>query len=192
MEKLLSVLIDMDKIETIVQQYKKLSDWCSAFWNAVYDKCSGDIACSAGCGICCELQSVNLLEAFIIFRALQTGKIRLNDKYNEKCVFLIDDKCEIYNVRPLICRTHGLAIKSREFTTAYSITCPYNFNETDLTKNPGIILDMDMVTENSVKLNLAFCITNGLDNFGDKRILMRDIVSGTFASQIANVFKRQP
>jgi Fe-S-cluster containining protein len=182
----------MDKVETIVQQYKKLSDWCSAFWNAVYEKCKGDIACNAGCGICCELQSVNLLEAYIIFRALQSGTISLNNQFKEKCTFLIDDKCEIYNVRPLICRTHGLAIKSREFTTSYSITCPYNFCETDLDKNSSIILDMDMVTENSVKLNLAFCLINGLDNFADKRILMRDIVSGTFDPQIVHVFKRQP
>jgi len=183
-------LIDMSKTETIVQQYKKLSDWCSSFWNTVYDKYKGDIACNAGCGICCELQSVNLLEAYIIFKALQSCTLNLNTQCNEKCVFLVDEKCEIYNVRPLICRTHGLAIKSREFTTSYSITCPYNFNETDLEKNSSIILDMDMITENSVKLNLAFCLIHGLDNFAEKRILMRDIVAASFDPQIINVFKR--
>jgi Fe-S-cluster containining protein len=181
----------MDKIETIVQQYKKLADWCSAFWNAVYEKYKGDIACNPGCGICCELQSVNLLEAYLIYSALQSGTTSLNNQFKEKCVFLIDDKCEIYTVRPLICRTHGLAIKSREFTTSYSITCPYNFGETDLDKSSSVILDMDMITENSVKLNLAFCLVNGLDKFADKRILMRDIASGTFDPQIAHVFKRQ-
>jgi len=189
MEKLQSALIKMDKIEAIVRQYKKLSEWCSGFWNAVYDKCSGDIACNAGCGICCELQSVNLLEAYIIFKALTSRRIILNNQFHEKCVFLMDDKCEIYNVRPLICRTHGLAIKSKEFVTSYSITCPYNFNETDLEQKNSIILDMDMVTENSVKLNLAFCMINGLDDFADKRLLMRDITSGTFDPQIVNVFK---
>ncbi|NLD94104.1 MAG: YkgJ family cysteine cluster protein [Fibrobacter sp.] len=190
MVKLPSVLIDMDKIDIIVQQYKKLSDWCSAFWDAVYDKCKGDIACNAGCGICCELQSVNLLEAYIIYRALQSCKVTLNNQFNEKCVFLVDDTCEIYTVRPLICRTHGLAIKSREFTTPYSITCPYNFNETDLEKNSSVILDMDMITENSVRLNLAFCTINGLEHFADKRILMRDIASETFDPRVVNVFKR--
>jgi len=172
----------------VLAKYKKLSIWCEKFCKKTFVKYADDIACHAGCGICCELQSVNLLEAFSIFSSGVCGAVPVKSDNDGKCVFLHDDKCSIYDNRPLVCRTHGLAIKSREFTSAYSITCPYNFRETDFDKRSDFILDMDIVTENMMRLNYAFCIMTNLRHLESERILLCDIANSQFTPEIAQAF----
>jgi len=178
----------MAAIRDVLKQYHKLNDWCAQFWNKTYKTCSNDIACSAGCGICCELQSVNILESYSIYMSLTDKLTAAVLPESSKCVFLVDDKCSIYGIRPQICRTHGLAIKSKEFISAYSITCPYNFSKTDLDCMPECILDIDMVTENLMKLNYAFCLLVNLKHLASERILLKDIAMRTLSLEIAQAF----
>jgi uncharacterized protein len=77
-------------------------------------------ACRKGCSACCRVElSVCDVEAQSISEALAqlpTGRrlaiaARAEDE-NGACVFLRDDgACEIYEGRPLVCRTQGLALR---------------------------------------------------------------------------------
>lgn len=171
----------MSSIENVVEKYNELGMYCENFWQRVLKKFAKDIACHAGCGICCELQSVNLLEAYSITRSLPLDYTPPESVQNSKCVFLSNDVCTIYTSRPLICRTHGLIIKSIEFTNDYSITCPYNFSECDVEISSEVILDIDRITENMMKLNYAFCMITDLLHLASDRIDLADIANRKFA-----------
>jgi uncharacterized protein len=178
----------MSSIENVLDKYNQLGSYCEKFWQRVLKKFAKDIACHAGCGICCELQSVNLLEAYSITRSLPRDYNALQSIQNGKCVFLCNDVCTIYGSRPIICRTHGLIIKSVEFTSDYSITCPYNFSESDSQISSEAILDIDRVTENMMKLNYAFCMITDLKHLASERIDLADIADRKFVPEVANAF----
>jgi Fe-S-cluster containining protein len=171
----------MSSIENVLDKYNELGTYCENFWQGVSKKFAKDIACHEGCGICCELQSVNLLEAYSITRSLPADYIPPENVCDDKCAFLCNDVCTIYASRPLICRTHGLIIKSVEFTSDYSITCPYNFNECNNEICSEAILDIDRITENMMKLNYAFCMITDLLHLASERILLADIANRKFA-----------
>lgn len=178
----------MSSIENVLEKYNQLGAYCENFWKRVSKKFAKDIACHAGCGICCELQSVNLLEAYSITRSLPRDYCALESIQNCKCVFLCNDVCTIYASRPIICRTHGLIIKSVEFTSDCSITCPYNFSECDSEIAPEAILDIDRVTENMMKLNYAFCTITDLKHLASERIDLADIANRKFSPEVKGVF----
>jgi hypothetical protein len=78
------------------------------------------------------------------------------------CPFLADNSCTIYPVRPITCRTHGLPIRSASLTGGSIDCCPLNFTERDLSIiEKKYVLDIDMITDNLMRLNLAFCLISG-------------------------------
>ncbi|MBN2626728.1 MAG: YkgJ family cysteine cluster protein [Spirochaetales bacterium] len=69
------------------------------------------LLCRAGCSSCCQPISLLPLEwHWIKSRLTDQGK---NDNQNTergRCPFLRHNLCTIYDIRPLICRTHGLPL----------------------------------------------------------------------------------
>lgn len=78
------------------------------------------LCCQKGCSICCEKGEYPISE--LELKYLMHGYIELdistkikiqenikNIKKGEKCPFLINNFCSIYEHRPIICRVHGLA-----------------------------------------------------------------------------------
>ena len=103
------------------------------------------------------------------------------DQSAEQCIFLHNNECTIYPVRPVICRTHGLPII---YPDRQGIDiCPLNFTEFDLTKiDNRFLFDAERITENLMRLNLEFCImTEKKDSAGDRiplhRLMNRDYKS---------------
>lgn len=171
------------KIHDIIDNYLKLCDYCDAIWNRVYKAYPNEIACRKGCGICCELQSVNRIEAYVIRSYIINNNIDdIGVANNNACPFLRDQTCAIYPARPIICRTHGLILRSSEFPLSrHAASCPYNFpsfHPNDIP--PEMTVDVDIITKNLVNLNLAFCMAGGIDAV-DKtegteiRVLLRDL-----------------
>jgi len=173
----------------IFSKYAALCDYCEKFWQSVSKKYPKDIACHAGCGICCELQSVNLLEAYSIYNVLRLNEKKMETEQKSSCVFLLNDTCSIYSARPIICRTHGLVIKSVEFTSSFSITCSYNFHYTDDVPHDAI-LDIDLITKNLIRLNYAFCMVIGKKQIASERIELSQIASGKLPIEIQNAFEK--
>jgi uncharacterized protein len=168
----------MPPYKKVAEQYKKITGYCDQFWKQIKDRYPAEISCTVGCSNCCELQSVNYLEAFMIARHMNGRDFSRAGKTG--CPFLTDSRCRIYGARPLICRTHGLLLKSKEFAGRVAITCPDNFTGIDLaTVNDKYALDIDAVTASLARLNAAFCMVLGDLKKVKGRIALSDLASGS-------------
>ena len=89
------------------------------------------VLCKKGCSLCCECGDYPISQ--IEFEYLMKGYIELDDaskqivrqnindiKKGEICPFLFDNKCLVYEYRPVICRVHGLA-----YMGVNSVIVPY-------------------------------------------------------------------
>ena len=81
------------------------------------------IACTKGCtGNCCRIHiSVYPVEAVSLAVALQAQPSELRRRIQQRarqtstfgpCPLLADGACQLYNVRAVICRTHGLPVST--------------------------------------------------------------------------------
>lgn len=163
-------------LNDILIQYKKLTEYCDNFFNLVYKNYNSQMMCKKGCYFCCKLESVLLIEAYVIENFIKNIRSKEKLKWSKKrnyCLFLNNKKCEIYEVRPIICRTHGLLLYYHK--EGLVNTCKLNFNNLDSIEN-SIILDVKKVTENLVKLNLAFAIVIGKKDQADIRIFLKNLI----------------
>jgi Fe-S-cluster containining protein len=174
----------MPAFQKIIGQHKNLCSYCDAFWKRTKDRYPTEIKCSPGCSACCVLQSVNFLEAYLIADRHAAGGTPSSSLTGDKCHFLEEDKCRIYPVRPLICRTHGLLLKSREFRGRFAPSCAQNFTCAELSAaDDAYSLDIDRITNNLARLNAAFCILLGDLKKAKERIAVGDLADGSIGRE---------
>lgn len=136
-------------------------------------------SCQAGCSSCCQVDlSVFPVEADPIAEALGQLPSSLRQavaarrQSNAHCLFLVDDTCVIYQERPIICRSQGLALQSAENTRA---TCPKNYQEQDLLALPDpVVLNLNTLNTLLSVLHQVYCRQ---ENVPDRRIRMADLLS---------------
>lgn len=119
---------------------------------------SKNIVCAKKCSSCCIDTTVLPIEFFSILSVLITKNIK-PDITKENCSLLKKSLCQIYELRPLICRTHGLplAYGEDEDPLAKSISfCELNFKSKIPDFNDKNILDMDELNIELVRLNEKF------------------------------------
>ena len=75
---------------------------------------SDQLSCRAGCDSCCTAGlSVLPVEAAALQRLLDDQAPTFTAKGQGFCAFLdVDGRCAVYAARPLLCRTHGLPLKT--------------------------------------------------------------------------------
>jgi hypothetical protein len=170
----------MAKVAEILARYRELCDYCTKLSRRVEARFGSAWRCAAGCSGCCRLETVCGLEALALL-ADGAGQVSTPGfSGGEVCCLLRDDRCLVYRQRPLICRTHGLPLISGELTGGEIDCCPLNHPalttvevlETDL------VLDLDLVTENLLRLNLALFILLGRPELAEKRFPLRSLVGG--------------
>jgi len=106
-----------NNIATIKEVYKAIDN----FFNAAPEENKKGIQCKTGCTACCFIDlDVSADEAATIISYCNENAIEIDKDYLEKqsavgrkkyselsrCVFLKDDLCNIYSVRPVACRKH--------------------------------------------------------------------------------------
>jgi Fe-S-cluster containining protein len=173
-------------------QYQKLRDHADQFFATVQAAFPEEMQCARGCAGCCILETVSPLEAWLIEthlasqsggeagRALNPAAVE-ND---QACPFLDQEECRIYSVRPIICRTHGLAMYYPEDATLES--CPLNFQTIDITSlDPKYLLNASQLTENLMRLNLAFGLITGQPEKSGERIRLTDILQRQNPAEIS-------
>ncbi|MEJ2637515.1 MAG: YkgJ family cysteine cluster protein [Calditrichia bacterium] len=167
----------MDLLKELRANYFKLCAYCDAFFKNTQNRHDDEMQCGAGCCSCCILESVTPLEAWIIRDYLQENEVKANRGNNGRCIFLNDCRCGIYEVRPLICRTHGLLLRSGEDGSVTG-TCPLNFRNAEMDEiDKKYVLDIGLITDNLIRLDLAYRkITGGEETLPD-RIKLSELIS---------------
>lgn len=100
------------------------------------------VCCKKGCSACCEkgdyplseLELRYLMQGYFELDNLKKQQVQKNIneiKKGGKCPFLINKECSIYEYRPIICRTHGLAY----LTENDVVKVPYCANNSKNYKN---------------------------------------------------------
>jgi Fe-S-cluster containining protein len=101
----------------------------------------GALACRSGCAQCCRVRfGVFGVEAERIELALASlartdpalrARVRAqaDDPEHDACALLVDDRCAVYDARPTICRSHGLAVRVRDDDGERIDCCPLNYTD---------------------------------------------------------------
>lgn len=137
---------------------------------------AGDaVTCHRGCDSCCAPGLTVLpVEAEAIARHLEAWGVvvDLDAVRDDRCVFLDGEgACRIYAARPLLCRTHGLALKTSTPTQGplrivddLSV-CALNY--TERAPQPAEILDAERLLALLVTVDRRFKDAAGLDDDDD-------------------------
>ena len=110
------------------------------------------IRCSCGCSECCEkgdypisnLELEYLMQGFIKLDNNIKKQVQENIKNirrGEKCPFLLNQKCSVYEFRPIICRVHGIAYLCKDKTVKIPYCVNSNKNYADVFKNGEILIN---------------------------------------------------
>jgi len=95
------------------------------------------LSCKSGCDLCCMDYSIFPVEFYSILDELKNQKFQQTppekNKNDQACVFLKNHRCSIYEIRPIICRTHGLPLLYANNKGEWELSaCELNFREFDL------------------------------------------------------------
>jgi hypothetical protein len=141
----------------MTSEYRALVAKVAAFTDAISARRKADMACSAGCSSCCHAWlTVSAVEAHELSVALaqladgprevirRRGASELEREAGgeapPRCAMLDDDgRCDVYEARPLVCRTQGHALRyplgvipaqavTRKTTNGDVTWCPLNYD----------------------------------------------------------------
>ena len=163
------------------------------------------IFCKEGCSRCCrkgeypcsELEFAFLKLGYaaldlqtqkqIVAKVLKINEEKQNYKgtvFNYECPFLINDRCSVYNYRPLICRTFGLPYydEDNNIKVPFCVYDGLNYNQVYDMERKAISVDMYKKTGYeqeplAFNVSLKFLITKvgvetmGLD-FGEEKTII--------------------
>lgn len=125
---------------------------------------AGQMLCHRGCSSCCQPFDIVPLEKYIIHKKLADKGIAIPKQQNPKvCKYLKNNECSIYDIRPIMCRTHGFPLLYlNEDETAYEFsTCEKNFVDFDLDEAvEGNCIMMDDHNYVLNQLNIKFLKAN--------------------------------
>lgn len=175
--------------------YRKVDD----FFDRVHARHPGSMECGAGCHDCCaDDLTVTRIEADAIQTLLDARATRgapppvLGPR--GACAALdARGVCSIYEARPLVCRSHGLAVKTdlevdepadgrearRHLPLAPAFvrsTCPKNFKGDALAAlDPGDVLDQTTLS------SIIFTLERAFDPGAPERVALRDLLARAIA-----------
>lgn len=104
---------------TLLKNYYRLRDKVDQLCEGITARLGDALTCHAGCSSCCCAISIFPVEAAALLEAAhqlppeqyQRLKAQLNRPVQgDHCPLLLNDRCLLYQARPIICRTHGLPI----------------------------------------------------------------------------------
>lgn len=137
--------------------YAALVAKVDAFVARVEARHAADLRCGPGCATCCHARlTVTGVEAAAIraWLAAQPAAARAAiataaaAAAPDRCAALdADDRCRIYGVRPLVCRSHGVPIRLRQGSRPVVTSCALNFTARGpAAADADCILDQELVS----------------------------------------------
>ncbi|MBN2385258.1 YkgJ family cysteine cluster protein [bacterium] len=170
-----------------LKTYQNLVKECDLLFKRVQHKYPADISCRKGCSDCCICGSVFAIEAYFIslYWKKHCSDKKVGLPRGNFCPFLHDRQCLIYPVRPLLCRTHGLALATITGNCLDWNSCPSNFTN-GLPEGfcAADFLSIDQINNDLALLNISFCQLFGCDQDHYRISLESLFISpGSFFSQ---------
>lgn len=155
--------VDTKSVEKAIEAYRHLCrqvDNQIARLVAVHGR---NLVCQPGCYHCCVNLTVFTVELYAIaIQLAESGASRMNWNPRASCGWLEDGLCRIYAFRPIICRTHGLAVAvpKEDGSEGMEVSfCPLNFahiNPEAYGFGPDNSLDLADLNEKLCRLNADF------------------------------------
>ena len=114
----------------------ELTSKIDGFFARVEARHGDDMQCQTGCSDCCHVRlSVTAVEAADIRTYLATRRIDPNPAPDRCAALDVAGRCQIYDARPVVCRSHGVPIRLREEVIPRSLpvvrNCFRNFTHTE-------------------------------------------------------------
>lgn len=170
------------EMEDGLDNYRKLIDRVEDRCRSIQDAHADQLRCRPGCASCCLSISIFPVEASHILQWIRETRDPFFTESGREfrfrsgiCPMLHENICRIYPVRPLICRTHGYPMLTRESGEAVVSCCPMNFTEVSVIPSSALI-DLDLLTRTLVAVNRVFLET-GMETarWSADRISLEDI-----------------
>jgi Fe-S-cluster containining protein len=176
------ILLDNKPInlELVLQPWYQVAAKADDFFQRVYNRFADNMSCTLGCTDCCKPHlSVMLAEALAILWGMeklahgQTNGVSqcqtmVSVPYSRPgCCFLLEGKCSIYPMRPIICRTHGLPLQEGEQWSC----CAKNF--TSIQPPKDVVLNETLLTAGLTVADAL--IRQTLHIVKPQRILLNDL-----------------
>lgn len=150
-------------MEHVLDNYRNLIARVNELCSSIEQALQGQLTCSEGCSSCCAAITIFPVEAAALRHALEelpaseaTAILRHVEERasGECCPLLSDQRCLLYEARPIICRTHGLPILFSEDNRQRLDCCPLNPVSLESLSGPQMI--------NLDRLNLVLVAINAL------------------------------
>jgi Fe-S-cluster containining protein len=148
-------------LENYHRLLRKVDQLCEGITTLLGDA----LTCHAGCSSCCVSISVFPVEAAALLEAagqLSPEQYRLlkerlaQPHADEQCPLLSDDRCLLYQARPIICRTHGLPILLTDDGGQRRVdVCPHNCKEIETLPGEALI-DLERLNALLVSVNVLY------------------------------------
>ncbi len=151
---------------------------CTVLW----EKHHQHMKCRAGCASCCEAFKVLPVEFEYIKANINFDELKPNwDASDDECVFLVNNKCSIYEHRPIICRTHGYPlVRLNEELEEYEVSfCPLNFKNfpIDSFNNQNVYFE-DKYNSELFQINKEFLEDSANTEFDNGQLIpLRDVLN---------------
>lgn len=110
----------------MIEKYEKYLSFIQEYLRKFFEQQKPYVFCKEGCSICCEIGHYPMSElefnylsiGFSLLESEKKKRVQNNIKKYKRiiqnpsdyymCPFLLDNRCSVYNYRPLICRSYGL------------------------------------------------------------------------------------
>jgi len=163
-----------------IEIYKSLRGDIEAFCNQLTQVHVNSLECKKGCCTCCVNLSVYPVE-FHALKQIAENKNELKNiswDDNESCGFLKNNKCQMYEIRPIICMTHGLPILFlEEESNKYNVShCELNFIDETTKFNENNTIPLDQINEKLYLINKRFISENNLKLTAEERINLKELL----------------
>ncbi len=139
--------IDSDD-DDVLDEYRAVVDKVDAAVGKAFTLAADAVACKRGCHDCCAPGLTVLpVEAEAIARYTEVHHTTPGAR-DDRCTFLSDDgACTIYQARPLLCRTHGLALRAHGDVSVcvlnYKSRAPTNDETLDAERIMALLVTVD-------------------------------------------------
>jgi uncharacterized protein len=141
----------------LLSKYSELIQKIDLLCHEITKKYGIHMQCKHGCASCClnDLSMTAIEAEFLITNSKTKNKIA-GEITGGECIFLKNNECQIYNLRPVVCRTQGFPL-TYENNSQISI-CGLNFTDLpeDFVFTGSYIVNMDKVLAILNQLNAEF------------------------------------